>query len=72
MPIVDVVIVSYNSRNSLRGTVESLATSDDVHVIVVDNASADGSLESIAELRHTPLHSPSFSLVPLVLGSGPH
>lgn len=55
VPIVDVVIVSYNSRDSLSGTVEALATSDDVHVIVVDNASADGSLESIADLRHTPL-----------------
>ena len=55
MVIADVVIVSYNSRDSLRGAVESLATSDDLNVIVVDNASVDGSLQSIADLRHTPL-----------------
>jgi GT2 family glycosyltransferase len=51
---VDVVVVSYNSRAQLRGTVAPLAGRDGIHVIVVDSASADGSLdvvEGLAEER---------------------
>jgi N-acetylglucosaminyl-diphospho-decaprenol L-rhamnosyltransferase len=49
---VDVVIVSYNSREELRGCV--LAVSDPMlSVVVVDNASHDGSLETIADLDVT-------------------
>jgi N-acetylglucosaminyl-diphospho-decaprenol L-rhamnosyltransferase len=55
VPLVDVVIVSYNSRAHLRGCVELVAGLDDVHVIVVDNASTDGSLETIADLSITRL-----------------
>jgi N-acetylglucosaminyl-diphospho-decaprenol L-rhamnosyltransferase len=47
---IDVVIVSYNSRGHLRGAVEPLAGQDGIHVIVVDNASRDGSLEAVAGL----------------------
>ena len=47
---VDVVIVSYNSRDTLRDCVEPLVGMNGVNVIVVDNASPDGSLESIADL----------------------
>jgi GT2 family glycosyltransferase len=47
---VDVVVVSYNSRGYLRACVEPLSKLDGVHVIVVDNASADGSLEALAGL----------------------
>lgn len=47
---VDVVVVSYNSRNELRGCVEPLVGLDGVQVIVVDNASGDGSLEAVADL----------------------
>jgi GT2 family glycosyltransferase len=47
---VDVVVVSYNSRGELRGSVEPLTRLEDVNVVVVDNASADGSLEVIADL----------------------
>jgi N-acetylglucosaminyl-diphospho-decaprenol L-rhamnosyltransferase len=50
MAVVDVVIVSYNSRDRLRACVERLCRNPDVHVIVVDNDSADGSLEVIADL----------------------
>src|SRR4051794_211579 len=50
MPRVDVVVVSYNSRDNLRDCVAGLADAGDVAVFVVDNASADGSLESIADL----------------------
>jgi GT2 family glycosyltransferase len=49
-PAVDVVVVSYNSRATLRACVEPLAGRNDVSVIVVDNASADDSLEAIADL----------------------
>lgn len=50
MPRVDVVVVSYNSRDELRGCVEPLASHDDLHVIVVDNASPDDSLAAVADL----------------------
>jgi N-acetylglucosaminyl-diphospho-decaprenol L-rhamnosyltransferase len=57
MALVDVVVVSYNSRDRLRACVEPLTGHDDIQVIVVDNASPDGSLESIADLpiRALPL-----------------
>jgi N-acetylglucosaminyl-diphospho-decaprenol L-rhamnosyltransferase len=48
---VDVVIVSYNSRDKLRACVGPLAELDNVRVIVVDNASSDGSLDAISDLR---------------------
>jgi GT2 family glycosyltransferase len=50
VPVVDVVIVSHNSASHLRGCVEPLATSPGVNVILVDNASSDGSLEAVADL----------------------
>jgi N-acetylglucosaminyl-diphospho-decaprenol L-rhamnosyltransferase len=48
VPSVDVVVVSFNSRDRLRDCVEPLTGVDDLHVIVVDNASTDGSLETVA------------------------
>jgi N-acetylglucosaminyl-diphospho-decaprenol L-rhamnosyltransferase len=51
---VDVVVVSYNSRGQLRDCVAPLAGLDGVSVIVVDNASTDGSLESVADLPIVP------------------
>jgi N-acetylglucosaminyl-diphospho-decaprenol L-rhamnosyltransferase len=50
---VDVAIVSYNSRDRLRDCVGRLAHAEDVSVVVVDNASADGSLDAIADLPVT-------------------
>jgi hypothetical protein len=47
---VDVVVVSYNSRNELRACVEPLCGIDGITVIVVDNASADQSLDAIVDL----------------------
>jgi GT2 family glycosyltransferase len=47
---VDAVIVSYNSRDTLRDCLEPLAATPDVNVIVVDNASTDRSLEVVADL----------------------
>lgn len=52
---VDVVIVSYNSRDRLRACVEPLLATDGVDVVVVDNASADGSLDEIRDLPLKPI-----------------
>jgi len=51
--VVDVVVVSYNSAGHLRRCIEALAGDDRIDVIVVDNASADRSLESLADLPVT-------------------
>ena len=50
MQLVDVVVISYNSARYLRRSIESLARLDAVRVIVVDNASVDGALDTIADL----------------------
>jgi N-acetylglucosaminyl-diphospho-decaprenol L-rhamnosyltransferase len=48
--LVNVVVVSYNSRNELRACVEPLAAMDDVQVTVVDNASSDDSPTVVEDL----------------------
>jgi GT2 family glycosyltransferase len=48
--MIDAVVVSYNSRDTLRAAVEPLLALPSVAVTVVDNASSDGSLASIADL----------------------
>jgi N-acetylglucosaminyl-diphospho-decaprenol L-rhamnosyltransferase len=53
MADVDIVVVSYNSRDHLRACVEDLSRSPETHVIVVDSASQDRSLEVIADLPVT-------------------
>jgi N-acetylglucosaminyl-diphospho-decaprenol L-rhamnosyltransferase len=55
VPEVDVVVVSYNSRDKLRGCVAPLAGADAVTVIVVDSASSDGGLEAVADLPLTAI-----------------
>jgi len=47
---IDVVVVSYNSADTLRACIEPLLGRPDIAVTVVDNASADGSLDAIAGL----------------------
>ncbi len=52
---VDVVIVNWNAGAQLRACLETLAAADErlghvAHVVVVDNASSDGSAESIDPL----------------------
>jgi hypothetical protein len=47
----DVVVVSYRSRAELRSCVEPLARCESVDVVVVDNASDDGSLQTLDDLR---------------------
>jgi N-acetylglucosaminyl-diphospho-decaprenol L-rhamnosyltransferase len=50
MPDVDIVVVSYNSRDELRACVEPVAGQTGIRVVVVDNASPDGGLEAIVDL----------------------
>jgi len=50
MTDVDVVVVSYNSRNQLRTCVERLVGVPGIHVVVVDNASPDRGLETVRGL----------------------
>jgi N-acetylglucosaminyl-diphospho-decaprenol L-rhamnosyltransferase len=50
MRTVDVVVVSFNSRERLHTCVAPLAGLADVDVIVVDNASSDDSLEVVRDL----------------------
>ncbi|MGH3004330.1 MAG: glycosyltransferase family 2 protein [Gaiellaceae bacterium] len=57
MAPVDVVVVSYNSRDRLRDSVAPLAGLAGVQVIVVDNASTDGSLETLDGLPVTTIPS---------------
>lgn len=47
VPPVDVVVVAYNSRDDLRGSLHGLLGHDWVHPIVVDNASPDRSYEVV-------------------------
>lgn len=51
MAPVDVVVVSYNSRANLRACVEPLSALDGARVVVVDNDSEDGCLETLEGLR---------------------
>jgi N-acetylglucosaminyl-diphospho-decaprenol L-rhamnosyltransferase len=55
MTSIDVVVVSYNSRDHLRRCVEPLCGREDVRVFVVDNASPEGSLDAVAGLPVVPL-----------------
>ena len=50
---MDVVVVSYNSRDELRRCVGPLAEIGDIQVVIVDNASEDGSLEAVSGLDVT-------------------
>lgn len=50
MARIDVVVVSYNSAPHVRACVEPLSSLDGIDVVVVDNASVDASLATIADL----------------------
>jgi GT2 family glycosyltransferase len=47
---VDIVVVSYNSREHLAKGVRDLSAVEDFHVVVVDSASTDGTLTSVEDL----------------------
>ncbi len=54
-PDVDVIIVSYNTRRDLEACLSSLASLENTpvrRIVVVDNASTDGSVEAVR--RHWP------------------
>jgi N-acetylglucosaminyl-diphospho-decaprenol L-rhamnosyltransferase len=55
---VDVVIVAYNSRDTLRDCVEPLVDVPWVRVIVVDNASPDDSAAAISDLPVKIIRAP--------------
>jgi N-acetylglucosaminyl-diphospho-decaprenol L-rhamnosyltransferase len=55
VPDVDAVVVSYNSEDELRACVAPLAEMPDVSVFVVDSASTDGTLASVAGLDVTAI-----------------
>jgi N-acetylglucosaminyl-diphospho-decaprenol L-rhamnosyltransferase len=50
VPPVDVVIVSYNSREHVRAALEPLTSFADFHVVVVDSASTDRTLDVVVDL----------------------
>jgi N-acetylglucosaminyl-diphospho-decaprenol L-rhamnosyltransferase len=54
---IDVIVVSYNSREHLRACVEPLASLGHVNVVVVDNASPDGSLDAVDGLPLTVIQN---------------
>jgi GT2 family glycosyltransferase len=47
---VDVVVVTFNSRDRIRACVAPLSAEPGFHVVVVDNASTDGTLGAIVDL----------------------
>lgn len=54
--VISAIIVNYNAGSLLRDCVDSLFNCPlDVEVIVVDNASTDGSLDSLAELPYVQI-----------------
>src|SRR5262245_45790506 len=50
-PFISVLIVNYNGRPHMRDCLDSLRTQDfrDFEIVVVDNASSDGSIEYLRE-----------------------
>jgi GT2 family glycosyltransferase len=52
---IDVVVVAYNSAGELRDAIGPLVGRNDLRVIVVDNASSDGSLDRVADLDVTSI-----------------
>jgi N-acetylglucosaminyl-diphospho-decaprenol L-rhamnosyltransferase len=57
-PSVQIVVVAYNSRDTLRGCVEPLAGLPSVDVTVVDNACPERSSDVVADLPVRVLHAP--------------
>ena len=53
MTVVDIVVVTYNSRSHVRSAVAPLSAIPDFHVVVVDSASADATLDTVSDLPLT-------------------
>jgi N-acetylglucosaminyl-diphospho-decaprenol L-rhamnosyltransferase len=58
MTAVDLVVVAYNSRDTLRSCVEPLARLPWVNATVVDNACPERSWEAVADLDVRIVHAP--------------
>jgi GT2 family glycosyltransferase len=56
--VVDVIVVSYNSADELRGCVAPLSGHEDIRVLVVDSASQDDSLAVVEDLDVTAIALP--------------
>jgi glycosyltransferase involved in cell wall biosynthesis len=56
VPRVSALIVSYNTRDLLLEAIGSVVDEPGVEVVVVDNASGDGSPDAVAE--HFPTVAP--------------
>ncbi len=56
--MIAVVVVSYNSAEHLRACVEPLLGLDEIQVVVVDNASTDGSGDRVRDLPLTLIELP--------------
>jgi N-acetylglucosaminyl-diphospho-decaprenol L-rhamnosyltransferase len=54
---VDVIVVAYNSAGTLRRCVEPLAGAPGIRVVIVDNASPDDGLATVADLPVTIVHA---------------
>jgi N-acetylglucosaminyl-diphospho-decaprenol L-rhamnosyltransferase len=59
MPLVDVVVVAYNSAANLRACIEPLTAAADLRVLVVDNASSDDGAATVQDLPVTLVSSPT-------------
>jgi GT2 family glycosyltransferase len=55
IPLVSIIIVNYNSQDDLSRCLDSLTSTAETEVIVVDNASTDGSADYI-ELEYPDVH----------------
>jgi N-acetylglucosaminyl-diphospho-decaprenol L-rhamnosyltransferase len=55
---IDAVVVSYNSRSTLRGCLEPLAALEAVRPVVVDNASPEDPLDVVAGLAVETVRAP--------------
>jgi GT2 family glycosyltransferase len=52
---VDVVVVTYNSRETVRDCVTPLCLEKEISLIIVDNASQDGTVETLSDLPLTTI-----------------
>jgi len=67
-PRVSVIVPTYNAREHLREAVESLLAQSfaDLEVLVIDDASTDGSIEAVADVA-----DPRLGVVRLLRNAGP-
>jgi N-acetylglucosaminyl-diphospho-decaprenol L-rhamnosyltransferase len=57
---VDIVVVTHNSARHVRGAVNDFADDQQIHVVVVDNGSTDGTLDELEGLDVAVIAQPNF------------